>query len=246
MNKAGDGPLEIQSWMDCFTRELQAVFDDRLLFVGLQGSRGRGEGRPDSDIDAVVVLDRLTPADLDAYEALLSRMPHRELVCGFVSGRRELAAWARSELFQFARDTRPWLGSLTDILPAVGWEDIRRAVHTGACGIYHGAVHNLLHDKSAPLLGELYKQAAFVLQAKHCLRTGEDLSHPGELLPRLEEEDRRILAGREEARALPGGESPKFRGLSQALIVWASRLIWEYREQPAPPPAGAAPDNQEK
>ena len=239
-------PLEIQSWMDLFLKELQNVFQNRLVFVGLQGSRGRGEGRPDSDIDVVVVLDRLTPADLDTYEALLNRLPKRELVCGFVSGKQELAAWERSELFQFARDTRPWLGSLTDILPAVGRADIHRAVHAGACGIYHGAVHNLLHDKSVPLLGELYKQAVFVLQAKHCFCTGEDLSDPRALLPRLDEEDRRILTGREEARALSGGESPQFRALSQVLIVWASQLIWDYREPSAPPPAGTAPDNHKR
>ena len=83
--------MDIQSWMDLFLKELQNVFKNRLVFVGLQGSRGRGEGRPDSDIDVVVVLDRLTPADLDAYEGLLDRLPNRELVCGFVSGRQELA-----------------------------------------------------------------------------------------------------------------------------------------------------------
>ena len=96
MNTAGcngGDPLDIQSWMDLFLKELQNVFKNRLVFVGLQGSRGRGEGRPDSDIDAVVVLDRLTPADLDVYEGLLGRLPNRELVCGFVSGREELAAW---------------------------------------------------------------------------------------------------------------------------------------------------------
>ena len=112
MNTAGcngGDPLDIQSWMDLFLKELQNVFKNRLVFVGLQGSRGRGEGRPDSDIDVVVVLDRLTPADLDAYEGLLDRLPNRELVCGFVSGRQELAAWERSELVQFVRDTCPWL-----------------------------------------------------------------------------------------------------------------------------------------
>ena len=96
MNTAGSSggdPLNIESWMDLFLKELQNVFKNRLVFVGLQGSRGRGEGRPDSDIDVVVVLDRLTTADLDAYEGLLNRLPNRELVCGFVSGREELAAW---------------------------------------------------------------------------------------------------------------------------------------------------------
>ena len=220
--------MNIESWMDLFLKELQIVFENRLVFVGLQGSRGRGEGRPDSDIDVVVVLDRLTPADLDAYEGLLDRLPNRELVCGFVSGRQELAAWERSELFQFARDTRPWLGSLDEILPPVERRDIQRAVHSGACGIYHAAVHNRLHDKSVPMLGELYKQAGFLLQAKHFLETGEDLTRPRELLPRLGEEDRAVLEGRERAAALSAPETPEFRVLCETLISWSSRLIREY------------------
>ena len=196
--------MNIESWMDLFLKELQIVFENRLVFVGLQGSRGRGEGRPDSDIDVVVVLDRLTPADLDAYEGLLDRIPNRELVCGFVSGRQELAAWERSELFQFARDTRPWLGSLDEILPPVERRDIQKAVHAGACGIYHAAVHNRLHDRSVPMLGEL--------------------------LPRLGEEDRAVLKGRERAAALSAPEAPEFRALCETLISWSSRLIQEYAE----------------
>ena len=212
MNTAGcngGDPLDIQSWMDLFLKELQNVFKNRLVFVGLQGSRGRGEGRPDSDIDVVVVLDRLTPADLDVYEELLKRLSHRELVCGFVSGREELAAWERSELFQFARDTRPWLGSLDEILPPVERRDIQKAVHAGACGIYHAAVHNRLHDKPF-------------------LETGEDLTRPRELLPRLGEEDRAVLEGRERAAALSAPETPEFRALCERLISWSSRLIREY------------------
>ena len=221
----GDVPLDIQSWMDLFLKKLQIVFENRLVFVGLQGSRGRGEERPDSDIDVVVVLDSLTLEDLDAYQDLLRRMPHRELVCGFVSGRGELAAWEPSELFQFARDTRPWLGSLEDILPPVEREDICRAIHVGVCGIYHAAVHNLLHDRSVSALGELYKQADFVLQAEHFLNTGENLTRRRELLLHLNEGDRTLSEGRDRISALSGPEDPEFRTLSGRLIAWASRLI---------------------
>ena len=46
------------------------------------------------------------------------------------------------------------------------------------------------------MLGELYKQAGFLLQAKHFLETGEDLTRPRELLPRLGEEDRALFLRR--------------------------------------------------
>ena len=142
----------------------------------------------------------------------------------------ERAAWERCERFQFARDTGPWLGSLDEILPPVERRDIQKAVHAGACGIYHAAVHNRLHDKSIPMLGELYRQAGFLLQAKHFRETGEDLTRPRELLPRLGEEDRTVLEGRERAAALSGPETPEFRALCEALISWSSRLIQEYAE----------------
>ena len=222
--------LDTSAWMDLFLRALQAAFGSRLVFVGLQGSRGRGEGRPDSDIDVVVILDSLSMDDLTSYEALLERLPHRELVCGFVSGRAELVAWAPSELFQFARDTHPWLGSLDELLPPIPPEEIRRAIHTGACSLYHAAVHNLLHDKSVSLLAELFKQAGFTLQAKHFFNTGENLSSPQALLPRLGEEDRAILAGRKQAAALTDQEEPAFRALSGTLITWSSRLIQTYSD----------------
>ena len=47
---------------------LTEAFGSRLIYVGLQGSYLRGEAGPDSDIDAMVVLDRFgePPAVVDA------------------------------------------------------------------------------------------------------------------------------------------------------------------------------------
>ena len=52
----------IQSWMEQLAEELKNEFGSRLWFLGLQGSFGRGEGTAESDIDAVVILDRVDPA----------------------------------------------------------------------------------------------------------------------------------------------------------------------------------------
>lgn len=49
------------AWMDAFARRMRDIFATRVLFVGWQGSRARGEAEPDSDLDVVVVLDRLEP-----------------------------------------------------------------------------------------------------------------------------------------------------------------------------------------
>ena len=73
----------MEAWMQQLTYRLHDAFGPRLRFVGLQGSRARGEAGPESDIDAVVILDAVSLADLRAYRALLAGMPEREKVCGF-------------------------------------------------------------------------------------------------------------------------------------------------------------------
>lgn len=52
--------MEAFAWAEEAKGKLKAEFGDRLRFVGLQGSRARGEAREDSDIDLVVLLDRVS------------------------------------------------------------------------------------------------------------------------------------------------------------------------------------------
>ena len=119
---------DIELWMSRFAEAVQAEFGGRIVCIGLQGSRARGEAAPQSDIDTVVILDKLSYADLQRYRRLLAKLEHRELICGFISGRDELYHWSRSELFQFYHDTRPMMGSLDFIAPLVSETDIRRAI----------------------------------------------------------------------------------------------------------------------
>ena len=79
--------IEIQSYMSLFCAALERTFADRVWFVGLQGSYARGEATESSDIDVVVILDELTASDLAAYRQMLDTLPHRELICGFISGK---------------------------------------------------------------------------------------------------------------------------------------------------------------
>ena len=61
--------LDINAWMEDFQRALAQTFPGRLWFVGLQGSRARGEAHEGSDIDVVVVLDEVSLCDLAQYRA---------------------------------------------------------------------------------------------------------------------------------------------------------------------------------
>ena len=220
---------EMKQWMEAFARRMDRAFGRRVVFLGLQGSRARGEASADSDIDVVVILDRLEPRDLETYRQAAADLPDRALLCGFVSGRRELAAWDRGELFQFVMDTVPLRGSLAEIVGEVGLPEARRAVHTGACAIYHGCCHGLLHGLDAEGLAALYKSARFVLQAKCFLETGIYHRKTASLRRSLRGRDREALEGWEAAKG--GTLSPEDRAaLGEKLFSWAGALLAGERE----------------
>ena len=74
--------IDITSWMNVFLQTLNETFGNRVWFVGLQGSYGRGEATETSNIDVVVIPDELSSSDVQAYNAILDTLPHRELICG--------------------------------------------------------------------------------------------------------------------------------------------------------------------
>ena len=208
-------PSLTMDWMSLLRDRLLESFGDRVVFIGLQGSRARDEADQDSDIDAVVILDTLSVGDLSTYRGILDRMPHRELACGFVSGADEIAHWDPADLFQFRMDTVPILGSLESILPPVDPDDSRRAAVAGACSIYHACVHNYVHERSPETLDTLYKQARFVLRAKHYSETGVFLRALPDIVSETEGPDREIAIG-------PEGD---FESRSEALIGWSSDIV---------------------
>ncbi|MCI8733343.1 MAG: nucleotidyltransferase domain-containing protein, partial [Clostridia bacterium] len=82
--------IDVKTWIKEFTNKVEQTFSNRVWFIGLQGSYGRGEATQTSDIDAVVILDELRINDLKVYRDMLDTLPNRELICGFISGKDEL------------------------------------------------------------------------------------------------------------------------------------------------------------
>ena len=111
--------VDINVWMNDFLQKLEEAFASRVWFVGLQGSYGRGEATETSDIDVVVILDEFSVSDIQTYQDMLDTLPHRALICGFVSGKDKIMNWEPSDLFQFYHDTTPIIGSLDDLLPLI-------------------------------------------------------------------------------------------------------------------------------
>ena len=91
--------IHITAWIEQFLEKLDNTFGSRVWFAGLQGSYARGEATDTSDIDMVVILDELSPLDIQAYHAMLDTLPHRELICGFLSGKNDILNWEPSDLF---------------------------------------------------------------------------------------------------------------------------------------------------
>ncbi|WP_347490366.1 nucleotidyltransferase domain-containing protein [Desulfoscipio sp. XC116] len=223
--------FNINTWMKGYLDGLKALFGSRLLFAGLQGSYGRDEATDGSDIDAVVILEQVTPGDLKAYGTMLDTLPHREKVCGFISGRQELLNWERSDLFQFYHDTTPVFGSIDFLLSLIGKEDIRRAIRIGACNIYHMCGHNMVHEKNAEILKALYKSAAFTVQAVYYDQTGTYVKQKAELIPLLQPQEREILQTGMTIKKQPDMARTEFERFSELLFNWAAGLIIKYKTE---------------
>ena len=216
--------IDISTWINTFLKTLNETFGDRVWFVGLQGSYGRGEATETSDIDLVVILDELGVADIQAYHAMLDTLPHRELICGFLSGKNELLHWEPSDLFQFYYDTKPIKGTLDALLPLLDSEAVNRAIKIGACNIFHGCVHNMLYEKSEDILKGLYKAASFVVQAIVFKQTGAYVIHQKDLLSVVSEDALAIVEG---FLRMKNGDAIDFVSMSETLFAWSQKWIVE-------------------
>ena len=203
--------MEIENWMKQYCGAVRAAFGDRVRYIGLQGSRGRGEAGPDSDIDVVCILDSCSLQDLETYRAAVKDLPDRDKLCGFVSGTAELAAWDRGELFQFRRDTTDWCGRLADLLPPEEPGDARRALHQGGLRTVSPVLPQLsprqkpggggggLQGRRVPAAGQAVCRAGALLPPEIRPGTAPDRAGPG---------DSANCPG-PESRGVPGGpDSP--------------------------------------
>ena len=216
--------IDITAWMQNFLQILNETFENRVWFAGLQGSFARGEATETSDIDIVVILDELSAVDIQTYNNMLDTMSHRELICGFLSGKKEIMNWEPSDLFQFCKDTTPIKGSLDEVIAVVDESAVNRAIKIGACNIFHGCVHNMLYEKSEDILRGLYKSASFIVQAIAFKQTGKYISHQKDLLQVVSSNERTIV---EIFINLKNGGMVDFNFMSETLFVWSKKWIAE-------------------
>ena len=214
--------IDITVWMQNFLQTLNENFRDRVWFVGLQGSYGRGEATETSDIDVVVILDELSAMDIQTYNKMLDTLSHRELICGFLSGKDDIMNWEPSDLFQFCYDTTPIKGSLDEVMAVVDENAVNRAIKIGACNIFHGCIHNMLHEKNEDILRGLYKSASFAVQAIVFKQTGKYIRHQKDMLKIVSPDERVIV---ETFLNLKNGGAVEFNTMSEMLFIWAKKWI---------------------
>ena len=223
--------INLETWIKQYIQIVKELFGSRLLFVGLQGSYGRGEADEKSDIDLVVILDSLSIDDLKAYDDAISKLSDRDKICGFISGKQELLNWSKADLFQFYHDTTPLLGDLQTLLPRLSREDNRSAIQFGACNIYHLCGHNVVHEKDPGILKPLYKGAVFVIQALFYYQTGIYIKKHSDLIAKVSPREKKLLKTYSEMKRDASGQEINFYELSRVLFDWAGQIIKEYGKE---------------
>ena len=207
--------MNISIFMESFKDNLLSLFNDNLLFLGIQGSYGRGEAKETSDIDPVIILRQCGKDELLKYRAYIDTLPEKDILCGFVSSIDELRSWESADRAQLVLDTRPLYGNLEGLCPPITGDDIKGAVLQGACAIYHATSHNILHARNWSILPELYKSAGFTIRMKQYLQTGVYVSAFRDLTAIVGEEEKAILETQN-----PDAENDAF-----ILLEWASKAM---------------------
>ena len=207
--------MDISIFMESFKDNLLSLFNDNLLFLGIQGSYGRGEAKETSDIDPVIILQHCGKDEILRYRSYIDTLPEKDILCGFISSIDELRAWESADRAQLILDTKPVYRDLAELCPRITRDDIRRAVQQGSCAIYHASSHNILHARDWSILSELYKSSRFTIRMKYYLQTGVYVSAFRELTAVVDEEEKTILKAQ-----YPSTEDAAFM-----LFEWASKTM---------------------
>lgn len=217
--------INIEDYISELIHMLKAKFDNRLCYVGLQGSYLRGEATDSSDIDIMVVLDELSVADLDDYRAIIESLGDFDKSCGFICSKKDLANWNPLEICNLLHSTKDYFGILGMLVPAYTEQDIRNFLKFSINNLYHEICHRYIHADQAHNIQALpftYKGAFFILQNLHYLRSGEFAGTKVELLERLDGIDRVVL---ERLMAYSRGENCDFAESYELLFRWCQETL---------------------
>ena len=198
--------------------QLKTEFKEKLVLVGLQGSRARGEQREDSDIDVVVVIEDLKADDLALYRSVIQRMPHAELACWFIGSPDVLAAWPRHDVFNLVNDTNVRYGSFDFMDTEFTAEEAKLAADACASEIYHALCHTAVFEPNMlpNLLQGCLKSVFFGIRAKHFAQTGEFMNSRAQLSNLANDDEKKLL------QAYNGDAQMDDQELANRLLQWSN------------------------
>lgn len=209
--------FDAKSYLAQLISGLKTAFGDRLVYVGLQGSYLRGEATESSDIDPMVVIDDLQPADLQTYRHIIEQLDRPELSCGFLCGKDDLKNWNALEIAQLVHGTQDHFGCLKELVPPCTADDLRAYVKMSVGNLYHELVHRRVHasmEKNAARLPCSAKSVFFILQGAYLLERGTFYRTRAELLANADAADR-------EAMTLPEDFTTAFA----ILFSWCQQML---------------------
>ena len=213
--------MDIDTWMNDLIERLRIGFKERLVLIGLQGGRARGEQREDSDIDVVVIVEDLDADDLALYRSIVQRMPHAELACGFIGSPDVLAAWPRHDVFNLVNDTNIRYGSFDFMDTEFTAEEAKLAADACASEIYHALCHTAVFEPNMlpDLLQGCLKSVFFGIRAKHFAQTGEFVNSRAQLLNLARDDEKKLL------QAYDGNVQMDDQELASRLFQWSNNEL---------------------
>jgi len=185
---------EVDKWLGDFLKRLRRGFRDRLIFVGHHGSWARGEAKMESDIDAIVILDRIDSHDLDIFRDIISSMPDaKNLASTALLSVSELQVWPRFDLVGLFYGCKVLHGALNGIIEKTKTVDLIDSIKVIASANLHHARHYLLHPhelgKVVHNLKYPFKNCFYALQSWILLKENKYVARKKNILKILKETD---------------------------------------------------------
>ena len=224
--------IKVNAWIDELIGKLDKALDERLLFVGLQGSYVRGEATEDSDLDIMVVLDELDIAALKNYKDIVASMESSDKACGFICGKDELYHWPKYELFHVLNETKDCYGNLRELIPEFHVNDIRDYVRINAANLYHAVCHTFIYsskEDTCNQLYHLYKGTFFILQNNYYVENGEYVRTKAELATKLTGDDKEILDVLVRWNDVNKDLQSRYEHYISILMNWCKAFIIKYQ-----------------
>jgi hypothetical protein len=207
------------------------------VFAGHHGSWARGEAVGGSDIDTIVVLNRIEPEDLVAYRSVIDSTPDGGLAAsGVVNSVPEMRSLPPAGLLECFHGCQILHGSLNGVVRCPGATDLIEDARRKASDNLSAARHYLLypHDLTQKVhaLQYPFKYCVYALQAWMIAQTGQFLARKVDLLAVLDDaDDKSVIAVARDWRKTREDREARPRYYFELLERWGRKMLLRLGEE---------------